>query len=94
MAEVYVAERLRKGFGPLRVRQELRRRGLADALIEPHLDRPPQQWLELMAAVQEKKFGSQRAADRKELARRARFLEHRGFPAELIVRLLHGDDFD
>jgi regulatory protein len=35
MAEAYVAGRLRKGFGPLRLRQELRERGLDDDLIGP-----------------------------------------------------------
>jgi len=92
MAHAYVAERLRKGFGPLAVRQELRRRGIADTLIEPHLNRSSGEWLQHMAEVAEKKFGSGRARDRKELARRARFLEYRGFPAELIARFLRGDD--
>ncbi len=92
MAEVYVSERLRKGFGPLKVRQELRRKGVPDALIDPHLCKSSQEWLELMRVVDEKKFGSQRSADPGELARRARFMEYRGFPADLIRRLLNTDD--
>ncbi|MEA3278541.1 MAG: regulatory protein RecX [Pseudomonadota bacterium] len=92
MTESYVAERLRKGFGPLRVRQELRQRGIPDALIESHLERSSHEWLELIAAVHEKKFGPDRTADARELARRARFLEYRGFPSELILRFLRGHD--
>jgi regulatory protein len=92
MAEGYVAERLRKGFGPVRIRHELRERGIPDALIDPHLQRSAQEWLALMARVNDKKFGPGPRGDRKELARRARFLEYRGFPAELIGRFLHGDD--
>lgn len=92
MAEVYVEERLHKGYGPVRIRQELRRRGLSDDLIEPHLERSVQEWSELMAAAHDKKFGAAPAEGTKERARRARFLESRGFPAELIAGFLYGDD--
>jgi regulatory protein len=91
MAAAYVAERLRKGFGPLRVRQELRQRGVADAVIEPHLDRTGHEWLKLMAEVHDKKYGATRPENMKERARRARFLEYRGFPAALIARYLDLD---
>jgi len=92
LAEAYVAERLAKGFGPLRVREELRRKGLADALIEPHLRYDCEQWLERLAAVHDKRYGPGRPRERKEQARRARFLASRGFSGELIGRfLLHED---
>jgi regulatory protein len=91
MAEAYVAGRLRKGFGPLRLRQELRERGLDNDLIDPCLDLSPSDWLEQMARVAAKKFGPGQATERKELARRARFLEYRGFPPELIGRFLRGE---
>lgn len=94
MAEVYVHERLQKGFGPVRIRQELRLRGVSDSLIESHLNRSDGQWMQLIVEVAEKKFGTDPPADRKELSRRARFLDSRGFPAELIARFLHGDDPD
>jgi regulatory protein len=94
MAEAYVSERLRKGFGPLRVREELRRKGLADAVIEPHLSLSNGVLLEHLAAAAEKKFGTGPAGDRKELGRRARFLEYRGFPPALIARYLGGEEPD
>jgi regulatory protein len=89
MAEIYVNERVRKGFGPVRIRQELRQRGLDDDLIEPHLDRSTEDWLDRMAAAHDKKFGPGRAVDAKERARRARFLAYRGFSADLIAAFLH-----
>lgn len=94
MAEVYVDERQGKGFGPLRIRQELRQRGVADALIESHLSQSSEQWLQRMAEVAKKKFGASQSLDRKEQARRARFLEYRGFPSELIARFFQGGDPD
>jgi len=94
MAELYVAERLAKGFGPLRVRQELRERGLADELADPLLDLPAHDWFARMAQVAAKKYGPNPPSDPKERARRARFLEYRGFSADLIARFLRGDEVD
>ena len=92
MVETYVAERVRKGFGPVRIRQELRYRGLSDALIKPGLGRSTWEWREAMSAAHDKRFGPTPAADSKKYARRARFLEYRGFPAELIASFLDGKD--
>jgi len=92
MAEAYIAERVRKGFGPVRIRQELRQRGLSDDIIEPRLERSLQEWSDLMCAAHDKRFGRVRPDSAKERARRARFLEYRGFPAELIAGFLHGDN--
>jgi regulatory protein len=90
LAEAYVAERLHKGFGPLRIRQELRGKGLADDLIAPHLRLDDGDWLGFIAAAHDKRFGPAAPGDAKERARRGRFLEYRGFPADLIARFLHG----
>lgn len=91
LVETYVAERLGKGFGPLRIRQELRDKGLAEAAIAPHLDLDDATLLAQLRAVAAKRFGSDPPATRAELAKRARFLEYRGFPAHLIARVLDLD---
>jgi regulatory protein len=91
VAETYVAERLRKGFGPLRIRRELRDKGLSNDLIEPHLRLSQGDWPRLIAAVHDKRFGPAAPVDARERARRGRFLGYRGFPADLIDRFLHGD---
>jgi regulatory protein len=90
LADVYVAERLHKGFGPLRIRQELRGKGLSDDLIAPHLALDDRDWLGLIAATHDKRFGPVAPGDAKERARRGRFLEYRGFPPDLIARFLRG----
>jgi regulatory protein len=84
----YVAERLGKGFGPLRIRAELQAKGLSDAAIDPHLQQEESECLALMARVEAGKFGPRPSADRQTLAKRARFLEYRGFPAHLVARAL------
>jgi len=90
LAEAYVNERWQRGFGPLRIHQELRERGLAEEVIQACLDPRRGDWLALMEGVASRKFGSSRPGDRKEVARRARFLEYRGFPSELVSRYLRG----
>lgn len=90
--EDYVDARMRKGFGPLRIHAELRERGVDDRLIGSQLDRDEEIWMALLNEVYNKKFGEHPASGRAELARRARFLEYRGFTAEQVSRFLREDD--
>lgn len=86
--EQYVALRSRKGYGPLRIRAELQERGIAPSCIESWLDLRDPAWRERLRETARAKFGAHAPADRKEMARRARFLEYRGFPQDQIRRLL------
>ena len=90
--ENYVDARMRKGFGPLRIHAELRERGVDDRLIGRQLDRDEEVWLVLLNEVHNKKFGEHPVFGRADLARRARFLEYRGFTAEQVSRFLRDDD--
>jgi len=92
LAELYVAERVRKGFGPLRIRAELAEKGLPDALIDPRLNDRAGEWPQLLAAAHDRRFGSCVSSDPSDYARRGRFLEQRGFPAEMIRRYLRWND--
>jgi len=92
-AEAFVASRVRKGQGPLRIRQELERRGVADELIITHLEQVAVDWDALARSVRAKKFGVARVADYRDWARQARFLQYRGFSGEQIVAVL-GDRHD
>ena len=90
--ESYVDSRVRRGSGPQRIRAELRERGIDDSLIAETLDLYTEQWWEELRRVHDGKYGSEPPADRKEMARRARFLEYRGFPTDLIRQLLFNPD--
>jgi regulatory protein len=87
-AEGYLEGRVRKGYGPLRIRAELHERGIDESRIERALEPYAEQWWEQLRRVHTQKYGAEPPKDRKELARRARFLEYRGFPAGLIGELL------
>jgi regulatory protein len=86
--ENYVEQRSRKGYGPLRIRAELAGRGIDGELVADGFDAAGIDWEELLAGVALRKFGDQPAADARELARRGRFLEQRGFPVGLVRRYL------
>ena len=87
-AEQYVAQRAARGYGPARIRAELRERGIEDDVIADWLDERDPVWKDRLAAVARKRFGAAGPADFRDRARRARFLEYRGFGAELIRRVL------
>ncbi len=87
-AEAFVRSRIERGHGPIRIRQELRQRGVATDTAETALNEAEVDWSTQLAAVHRKRFGSSPPADRRDLARRARFLAQRGFAAEHIRELL------
>ena len=86
--EQYVGMRIRKGYGPLRIRAELLERGISGELIDLWLDDSPAAWSDALSTVVCQRFGDSSAASQKEQARRARFLQHRGFPESMIRRYL------
>ena len=87
-AESFLRSRVERGQGPLRIREELRQRGVDDATAAAALEAAAVDWGELLRAVHRKRFGSAPPADRREFAQRARFLAQRGFAAEAIRNLL------
>ncbi|RLJ16336.1 RecX family transcriptional regulator [bacterium endosymbiont of Escarpia laminata] len=86
--ESYIEWRVGRGSGPVRIRRELRERGIDNAMIANFLEIYSGEWWELLKSVRDRKYGSELSQDRKELSRRARFLEYRGFPGELIRQFL------
>jgi regulatory protein len=73
-------------LGAARLRQTLRQKGVAPDLIAAHVEDLPDE-LDRARAVWQKKF-SAAPADRSDWARQARFLQARGFSAEIIRKLL------
>ena len=92
--EGYIDQRSRKGFGPLRIRAELAERGIDSHRIDEALDAAGLDWADLLEHAAVRKFGGVPASDRREQARRGRFLEQRGFPISLIRRYLDADPSD
>ena len=87
-AEQYLLMRSRKGFGPVRIEQEMYEKGVGESLIRLTMDEADIDWRELLTETVQKKYGSGAALNYEERARRARFLEYRGFTASLIRKVL------
>ena len=92
--ESFINYRARSGYGPLRIREELGQRGLARGDIEEALRECGFNWQEQLEETWRRKFAGQLPADAKERARQGRFLSYRGYPLEMIGRLLSGREFD
>lgn len=87
-AELFVEQRMRRGDGPVKIRAALTERGVAGSLIDTALEPMAEEWPECARAVLHKRFGDSHAGDRREQARRVRFLQGRGFPAGLAMRVV------
>jgi regulatory protein len=92
--ESFVGYRARAGYGPLRIREELTQRGLSRADVEQALRDSGIDWREQLEQVWRRKFAGQLPGDARERAQQGRFLSYRGYPLDLIGRLLRGIDLD
>ncbi len=85
--ESYVNHRFKAGVGPLKIRHELRQRGVSDELIDEFIEPSSGQWDELMTRQRIRKYGASIPSDYAERMKQARFLQNRGFSPESVMRL-------
>ena len=81
-----------RGQGPLKIRHELRERGVSNALAEQFMEMDRSRWCAQALAVRHKRFGSDSPQDVRERSRQARFLAQRGFEQEQIRFALDSDE--
>ena len=86
--ESFVHQRIGKGQGPLKIRQELHQRGIDEHLIDQFLERQAVDWQAQAEKVRARKFGDQCPGDFQNKARQSRFLLSRGFSSEQVNRVL------
>ena len=88
-AEEYVRMRMRRGFGWLRIRADLQARGV-DGDIVAELSRPDEEWLTLAEnlAASRLRGDAGLAPGGRDHQRIFRFLQNRGFPAEIAHKSL------
>jgi len=84
--ENYIRYRQNRGFGPIRISNELRERGVSDDLIQMYLDMNDPNWKTLAKDVWQKRFDTP-PQDHNERAKHSRFLWQRGFTQEQISSL-------
>lgn len=81
--EAYVAMRKRKGYGPQRIQQELKEKGVEQSLVLDELCKLEHDWFSQAEHVLRKKF-QEPAGEMKERAKQIRFLQYRGFTHDQI----------
>lgn len=86
-----VRARIGQGYGPQRIRAELRSHGLGDGAIRALLEAEEVDWTARACAQLRKKYGTTPAADHAERGKRAAFLMRRGFPAATVRIVTHSD---
>ena len=82
-----IRSRVQRGYGPMKIRQELSAKGVSEQVLEAQLTEPSEYWETLAGESLDKKFG-QAPESREAWAVQARFLARRGFPSDLIYRVL------
>ena len=92
-SESFVQSRINQGKGPVRIRQELKERGIRSATIGDALENAGADWYAIALEIRCKKFGFELPPDFKEKARQMRFLQYRGFEQDHIQAAIaaHGE---
>jgi len=85
-AESYVNMRRNRGYGPLKIKQELQQRGVSSDLISMYVDFHDPVWLSTANHAYEKKYGARALDSANERAKRMRFLQSRGFTGDIIQK--------
>lgn len=82
--ETFIRARRERGDGPVKIRAELRERGIDDELIAAHIDVRDPVWQQSLERLWVKRFRAKRPADFAEKGKQMRFFQGRGFTAEQI----------
>lgn len=79
--------RVRQGYGPIRIRQELKQLQIDSELIERVLPQAQDQWLSYAVEAWQKKYKKQGECSYTDIQKQKQFLLYRGFSNETIHRL-------
>jgi regulatory protein len=89
--EMILRARVAQGYGPSRIRAELRSHGLGDPLIRELIGASGTDWRASAAAQLRKRYGREPATDHAGRGKRAAFLLRRGFPAATVRSVTHAE---
>lgn len=90
-AEIFCRDRALR-YGPIKIRFELKNRGIHETLISQTLEASEADWYEQARAIRQRKFEQGELGDMKIKAKAYRFLAQRGFSSDQISYALANDD--
>lgn len=92
MAGMLVRANMRKGRGPARIQQDLKKHHIDSELAEQDLD--DVDWLQQAIELRTRKFGDELPTEQKEKARQVRFLQYRGFNLDICFKAVSQHSVD
>ena len=87
-AQALVSHRAKSGYGPAYIRKELRERSIDPKLIDSVLAEAECSWTEIASARYASHFPNRVIQDYRDWARRASYLQRRGFDTDTIRQVL------
>ncbi len=88
LAESFLRVRSGRGQGPLKIKAELRARGVSAAVIAEAFAACDLDWVALAKTACCRRFGEQVPTDIRDRAKRSRFLQGRGFSFDQISQVV------
>ena len=82
--ESFIRSKQNRGFGPSKINGDLKNKGINSILIDEFLDQNSAIWMDIAISQYQKKYGDTPVIDYKTWAKRARFMQSRGFSMEHI----------
>lgn len=92
--ESYIRARGNRGFGPVKIKAELKNKGVSSDLIQDALDEGASYWFDNAQSQYQKKYGDVPISDYNVWTKRARFMQSRGFTMEHIHVTVPRIEFD
>ncbi len=77
--EVFVRSRINSGYGPMKIRFDLRQKGIEESAVAQIMNDLSVDWPTLAKQLRERRFGREIPTDRQEAAKQLRYLASRGF---------------
>ena len=92
--ESMIRSRLNRGNGPVKVRDELRTKGVPDHVIDSTMDTLHPDWQQSLQNLIKKKYAGQLSGTPAERVKQVKFLASRGFPHDMIYSVIKDAGFD
>jgi len=86
-AQSYIHYRISKGVGPIKIRHELKQKGVIESVVHQAEQEEECDWAYLLNKVAYRKYSDFPAKDIKQKLKQTRFLQQRGFAMHDIMRL-------
>lgn len=86
--ENYIRSRIRQGYGPLRISQELKTKRIDSDLIQAELYQERDNWLTHALQIWQKKTKNKENLSFEEMKKLQNFLLYRGFSMDIITQMI------